>query len=268
MIDLGKREIAGVRVSAVDYDAAVEKIIRAATAGESLAVAAVAVHGIATSALDPQHRYRLNALDMLVPDGQPVRWSMRLMHRVRLPDRVYGPNLMLKVCAAAEASDLPVFFYGSSQDVIDLLSIKLRERFPRLGIAGRRPGLYREVTPAEEDTIVEDMRASGARILFVGLGCPRQEIWLYENRDRLPMPMLAVGAAFDLHAGLRPQAPGWMQDRGLEWLFRLVQEPRRLWRRYLLFNPLFAGLIALQYLGLSPAKAGGGIPPRKRNRCG
>lgn len=268
MIERGRHPVVSIGVDAVDYEAAVKRIVDAGAAGRSLAVAAVAVHSVVTAALDREHRYRLNALDLVVPDGQPIRWALRLSHGIRLSDRVYGPTLMLHVCAAAAERQLPVYLYGSATEVLEPLAVRLGKRFPGLVIAGSHSGYYRPLSEDEETAVLDEIRASGARILFVGLGCPRQEIWLFENRDRLSMPMLAVGAAFDLHAGLRPQAPPWMQDHGLEWLFRLCQEPRRLWRRYLLYNPLFVVLLALQRIGLSPAAAAAAVAPRRPVRCG
>lgn len=256
MIDRGKHDILGVRIDAVDYEAAVERIAQAARAGRGYAVSALAVHGIMTGVLDGEHRHRLNAFEMLVPDGQPVRWALNLLHRARLTDRVYGPNLMLRVCERAAADGLPIFLFGGSAELLAALQQKLLAVYPALKIAGVRPSLFRRMTDAEETALVEEVQHSGARILFIGLGCPRQEVSAYELRQRLAMPLIAVGAAFNFHAGLLPQAPlGW-QGRGLEWLFRLLQEPARLWRRYLLLNPLYLTLLGCQAMGLHPVVTG------------
>ncbi len=249
MIDRGKHSILGVPISAVDYEAAVVAVIEAARGQRTLGVAALAVHGVMISVSDPDYRCRLNQLDMVVPDGMPVRWGLNLLHRADLPDRVYGPNLTLYVCEAAAGHGLPIYLYGSQPSVLDDLAANLRDRFPQLQIAGMKPSAFRQVTAEEQAEIAGEIRASGARIVLVGLGCPRQETWVYEHLGLLDMPMLAVGAAFDFHAGSLPQAPAWMQRRGLEWLFRLIQEPRRLWRRYAL-NPLYLLLLGLQWIGL------------------
>jgi exopolysaccharide biosynthesis WecB/TagA/CpsF family protein len=157
---------------------------------------------------------------------------------------------MLKVCAAAERDELPIYLYGSTPSVLGRLERSMREQFPDLKIAGIEPSKFRTLSRDEATEVSDRILASGARITFVGLGCPRQEVWAYEYRDALSMPILAVGAAFDFHAGTLSQAPRWMQDRGLEWLFRLQREPGRLWRRYLLLNPWYVGLIASQGLRL------------------
>lgn len=246
MIDWGQHNILGVPISAVDYDAAVQKIVVAAQQRQPFSVSALAVHGVMTGVLDPQQRFRLNAFDLLVPDGQPVRWALRWLHGKKLPDRVYGPTLTLKVCAAAEAAQLPIFFYGSTPETLAGLRTNLTKQFPNLRIAGMRPSRFRKISDHERDEVAAEIRDSGAAITFVGLGCPRQEVWAYEFRELLPMPVLAVGAAFAFHAGTLPQAPSGMQRWGLEWLFRLVQEPLRLWQRYLLLNPLYLSLLACQ----------------------
>jgi N-acetylglucosaminyldiphosphoundecaprenol N-acetyl-beta-D-mannosaminyltransferase len=261
MRDAGKKNVLGVHVDAVDYEAAVGRIIAAAEERRGFAVSALAVHGVMTGVLDETHRYRLNRLDLVVPDGQPVRWALNALHGAGLPDRVYGPDLTLKVIAEAAARSLPIYLYGSRPEVLSALRERLLQRFPALRIAGMQPSRFRTLDVAERDAVVDEIRSSGAAITFVGLGCPRQEVWAYEYRDRLDMPILAVGAAFDFHAGTLPQAPEAMQRAGLEWLFRLVQEPRRLWRRYLLLNPAYAALVALQAGRLRRFSGSPGTPP-------
>ncbi len=250
MIDAGKRNLLGVLIDAVDYEGAVARIAAAARSGHPLAGSALAVHGVMTGVQDQEHRARLNSLDLVVPDGQPVRWALNLLHGTGLVDRVYGPTLMLEVCALAEREGLGVYLYGSSQHVLEALQAALAARFPNLSLAGAEPSRFRRISPREKEQVAARIRASGARIVFVGLGCPRQEIWAYEYREALSMPILAVGAAFDFHAGTLSQAPRWMQDRGLEWLYRLMLEPARLWRRYLLLNPAYVALVAAQTLRL------------------
>jgi N-acetylglucosaminyldiphosphoundecaprenol N-acetyl-beta-D-mannosaminyltransferase len=250
VIHRGKRSILGVGISVVDYEAAVRCIIDAAHEAKPFAVSALAVHGVMTGARDILHRYRLNRLDLVAPDGQPVRWALRFLHGERLRSRVYGPDLMLHVCAAAAKERLPIYLYGSRPEVLRALTESLQARFPEILIAGAAPSRFKRVTPNENAEIMKQIRASGARIVFVGLGCPRQEVWVYENRLNLSIPAVAVGAAFDFHAGVSKQSPVWMQDRGLEWLYRLLQEPQRLWRRYLLLNPLYCWYIFLQGSGL------------------
>ena len=200
--------------------------------------------------LDRRHRRRLNELDMVLPDGQPVRWALNLLFHTALTDRVYGPNLMLRLCERAQAMGFSVGLYGNRPDVLEDLRANLLARFPALRLAALTPSRFGRVSREEQGAIARQIAASNTDLLFVSLGCPRQEIWLYENRPLLSMPMVAVGAAFDFHAKRLAQAPQWMQDRGLEWLYRLRQEPRRLWWRYAVLNPVFLGLLALQLLGL------------------
>jgi N-acetylglucosaminyldiphosphoundecaprenol N-acetyl-beta-D-mannosaminyltransferase len=250
MPSAGRLNVLGIQVDALDYDSVVDRVVSAAREGRGLTVSALAVHGVMTGVADPVQRYRLNHLDLVVPDGQPVRWAMNLLHGAALADRVYGPTLMLKLCQRAAVEELPIYLYGSRPEVVERLREKLVSRIPRLAIAGAEPSRFRRLAPEERRDVVTRIRSSGAVITFVGLGCPRQEVWAYEQRETLQMPILAVGAAFDFHAGTLPQAPAVLQAHGLEWLFRLVQEPRRLWRRYLFLNPLYLTLVTLQGLNL------------------
>lgn len=268
MIDGGKRNILGVLVDAVDYDAALERIVAAAKARSPLAVSALAVHGVMTGVLDPSHRYRLNHFDLIVPDGQPVRWALNWLHRAKLPHRVYGPTLMLKTCQRAADEGLSVFLYGGTSELLAALRANLERMFPSLQIAGTEPSQFRRVTVAETGEIVEKILASDASITFVGLGCPRQEVFAFELRHALCMPLLAVGAAFNFHAGELAQAPSYLQARGLEWLYRLLHEPRRLWRRYLLLNPLYLTLLALQVVQPQRFDPLSAVPPCEELRYG
>lgn len=250
MINDGKKNVLGVKIDAVDYDGAVDQITTAARERRPFAVSALAVHGLMTGALDAEHRFRLNQLDLITPDGQPVRWAMRLLHQAPLPDRVYGPTLMLKTCERAAQLGLPIFLFGGTQELLERLSGRLKQQFPKLQIAGVRASRFRQLNETERDELIAEIRDSGAQITFVGLGCPRQEVWVYEFREALSMPLLAVGAAFNFHAGLLAQAPRVLQDYGLEWAFRLLKEPKRLWRRYLYLNPLYLAMLATQALGI------------------
>jgi N-acetylglucosaminyldiphosphoundecaprenol N-acetyl-beta-D-mannosaminyltransferase len=250
MMDQGKKNLIGVLVDAIDYEGALQRIAAAARKHQPLAVSALAVHGVMTGYTDDEQRARLNHLDLVVPDGQPVRWALNLLHRAKLPDRVYGPALMLKVCYLAEREGFGVYFYGGTSTVLERLKQSLREQFPKLQIRGVEASKFRRLSQDEKAEVIARIRASKAQITFIGLGCPRQEVWAYEYRDALSMPILAVGAAFDFYAGATRQAPRWMQNHGLEWLFRLKTEPRRLWRRYILLNPWYVGLIVIQLFRL------------------
>lgn len=248
MINESSHPILGIHIDAVDYEFAVHRIVEAAKNNQPCATSALAVHGVMTGYRDPVHRRRLNGLDLVVPDGQPVRWALNWIHGIELPDRVYGPQLTLEVVEAAAEEDLSVFFYGSTPETLEQLTQNLQDRYPDLEIAGSEPSKFRRISPEERGKVIERIENSGADIVFVGLGCPRQETWAYEYRDELSMPILAVGAAFDFHAGTLPQAPEWMQDYGLEWLFRLIQEPGRLWERYLVLGPAYLAATAREAL--------------------
>jgi N-acetylglucosaminyldiphosphoundecaprenol N-acetyl-beta-D-mannosaminyltransferase len=246
MIYLGDHPVLGVRISAVDYEYATVKIIKAARKRAPLSVAALAVHGVMTGFTDRVHRRRLNGLDLIVPDGQPVRWALNWVHRLGLSDRVRGPELSLRVVEAAAREGLPVYFYGTTQATLYRLVKNLERTFPELVVAGAEPSKFRRLSRVEKLEVVDRIQRSEARLVFVGLGCPRQEVWVYEYRECLRMPLLAVGAAFSFHAGQLSLAPHWMQRYGLEWLYRLVQEPGRLWKRYLLQGPVYLTLVLLE----------------------
>ena len=250
MINLGKYSILGINVNAVDYDFAVSTITDAAKKKQPCSVSALAVHGVMTGFLDSTHARRLNGLDLVVPDGQPVRWALSWLHQQQLPDRVYGPNLTLKVAESLTNEGLSIYLYGSKTKTLEKFARNLKQLYPGLKIAGMEESKFRRLSESERLELVERIKASGANAVFLGLGCPRQETWAYEYRNQINIPILAVGAAFDFHAGTLPQAPEWMQKSGLEWLFRLIQEPKRLWQRYAVLNPLYVWHILEQYLGL------------------
>jgi exopolysaccharide biosynthesis WecB/TagA/CpsF family protein len=246
VIDKGKHNVLGVMVDAVDYDAATEKVITAAREHKPLALTALAVHGVMTGVQDEAHNRRLNSFDVVTPDGQPVRWGLKVLHGVALDDRVYGPTLTLRVLARCADEGLPVYLYGSTDDVLARLVAELSRMFPALKIAGMEASKFRGVEPGEDAEIAARVTASGARLLLVGLGCPRQEIFTYAMKPLLDMPLMAVGAAFDYHAGLLRKPPPWMQRYALEWLWRLGLEPARLWRRYLILNPAYLARLGAQ----------------------
>lgn len=247
-----KRNLLGILVDATTYDDVVERVVSAAHDSAGLSVSATAVHGVMEGVHDPDHAARLNAFDVLTPDGQPVRWALNWLHRTRLRERVYGPELMLRCCARAADERLPIYLYGSTPEVLEPLASNLAQRFPGLRIAGSSPSRFGAIDAVGQSEVAEAIRASGARMVFVGLGCPRQETFTWAMRDQVSLPLLAVGAAFDFHAGLATEAPEWMQRRGLQWLHRLAQDPRRLWRRYLLLSPEYLGRVLKQRLGAAP----------------
>jgi exopolysaccharide biosynthesis WecB/TagA/CpsF family protein len=253
-----KTNLLGMGVSRTNYQECTDFIIQCAQLGQSCTVAPTPVHGIMTGYLDPKgHGYRLNHFTIVAQDGQPVRWAINLLRKPNenyLRDRVYGPTLMLHLCERAARENISIFLYGSRLKVIEDLQLNLKKKFPNLKFAGAISPPFRSLTPEEDAEYIKHIRESGAGIVFIGLGCPRQEKWAFENSDRLNCALVCVGAAFDFHAGNVPQAPPWMQKMGFEWLFRFLQEPNRLWKRYLLLNPLYLILLFLQLIKLLPKR--------------
>lgn len=241
--------ILGTAIHPTTYHDATALILGWAARAESRTVCLANVHMVMEAYDDPAYQALVNGADLVAPDGMPLVWILRRLGH-DLKDRIYGPTLMLRVLEAAAGQGVPVGFYGASPDVLDALIANMRQKFPGLCVAYSCSPPFREQTLDEDNAVVRDINSSGTRILFVGLGCPKQERWMHEHRGRVRAVMLGVGAAFDFHAGTTPQAPSWMQSRGLEWLFRLCVEPRRLWKRYLLHNPRFVILSILELLGL------------------
>lgn len=243
-----KRNLLGILVDAATYDDVVSRVFDAAREARGLSVSATAVHGVMEGVHDPEHAARLNAFDILTPDGQPVRWALNWLHGAKLRERVYGPELMLRCCARAAQEGFPIYLYGSTSETLRPLKANLEQRFPGLKVAGMSQSRFGTIGSDAQEEIASQIRASGARLVFVGLGCPRQEVFTWAMRDRVSLPLLAVGAAFDFHAGLATEPPRWMQRAGLQWLHRLAGNPRRLWRRYLLLNPQYVARLLMQRL--------------------
>lgn len=239
-----KHTLFGVTVSATDYEEAGRAVMSAAARREGGVVTHLAVHALVTAARDASYRAKVNTFEIVAPDGQPVRWALNRFEETALGDRVYGPEFMLRLCRRAAEAGVGVFLYGSTSDVVHALKDKLIERFPALRVVGCEASLFRPLSAEEDEAFVRRVNDSGAGLLFLGLGCPLQELFAYEHRRSIKAVQLCVGAAFDFHAGNKRMAPAWMQRRGLEWLFRLTQEPGRLWRRYLVTNAAFCLLFA------------------------
>jgi N-acetylglucosaminyldiphosphoundecaprenol N-acetyl-beta-D-mannosaminyltransferase len=238
-----------VPLALTDYEGTLDWIDRAVAAEHRGYICAANTHTVTAAQEDADLRAALLAADLNVPDGQPLVWALNLLGN-SLSDRVYGPDLMDRACERAARSGLRFYLYGGrNQGALAQLARNLRLRYPGLRIVGGYVPPFRTLTPDEEDAVAADVRRSGADVVWVGIGVPKQEKWMARMRPRLDAPVLVgVGAAFDFHAGLVTQAPGWVQRVGLEWLFRLVQEPRRLWRRYLRYNPRFVVGFARQYV--------------------
>lgn len=209
---------------------------------KSRVVCACNVHSVISANADPELKLALSTADMRTPDGAPLAWLMR---KIGWPDqqRINGPDLMWKLLSEANRLQVPVFLLGSTESTLNQLEKKLLIAFPSLPLVGLLSPPFRPMTTQEDDELIALISASGARLLFVGLGCPKQEKWMAMHRQRLPMVMVGVGAAFDYHAGTLERAPTSWQRAGLEWLYRLAMEPKRLGRRYLVTNTLF--LLAL-----------------------
>lgn len=255
-----KHTVIGVGVSATSYEEIAALCREWIETGESAAhsIALLTVHSVMTAAFDPALRATLNNFDIATPDGMPLVWALRACG-VRRQPRVYGPDLMLALCDQAARRGHAIFLYGGRDEVLDVLRRKLSDRYPGLPIVDAWAPPFRPLTPEEDRAAVQRIRDSGARIVFVGIGAPKQERWILEHRASLPgVVMLGVGAAFDFHAGRIRQAPPWMQRAGLEWFFRLMMEPKRLWKRYML-NPLFLAMWALELAGIRIVK-----PPAAR----
>ncbi len=239
--------ILGVRVSAVSYADTVAMILDWAQLRESRYVCLGTVNQVMESHDSAAFREVMNQADLVTPDGMPLVWGLRLLGE-RSASRVYGPDLMPLVLERAEREGIPVGFYGASQQVLDQLTAIVRARYPKLRIAYAFSPPFRPLTLEEDMQVVGAINASEARILFIGLGNPKQEKWMGAHRGQVRAVMVGVGAAFDFLAGSKKQAPRWMMPLGLEWLFRLCMEPRRLWRRYLRHNPRFLWLFGRQLL--------------------
>lgn len=247
-------EVLGVSLALCDYNEAVDWIEAMARTRTLGYVTAAAVHLVMLAQEDPAVRTAVQGAALVLPDGQPLVWALRALRRGDIHSRVYGPDLMLACCERAAASGTRMYLYGGrSEGALVTLVLELRTRYPGIQIVGASspphvdgvPGApYRELSEEEERRIVEEINGSGAEIVWVGTGQPHQELWMARMRSQLAAPMLiGVGAAFDFHAGLVAQAPVWMGRHGLEWAFRLAREPRRLWRRYLRYNPRFVAAV-------------------------
>ena len=231
-----------------DYESTMDWMDEVIAARVPVSVSAAAVHLVMVAHDDSETREAVR--DMItVPDGQPLVWALRALGH-SAASRIYGPELMARYCERAAGTGVRMYLYGGrNQGALVQLVLNLRHRFPGLQIAGGYSPPFRPETEAERDAIAKEIDASGADIVWVGTGQPKQEKWMADMRDRLDAPILAgVGAAFDFHAGLVPQAPSWMQTSGLEWTYRLAHEPRRLWKRYARYNPRFVAGFARQWV--------------------
>lgn len=239
--------ILGTPIDVLEWETAIVRINGWAQASESRYVCICNVHSVVTTRYDPIFGQVVNDADMATPDGEPVAWMLR---RFGVPRqrRINGPDLMWRYCAEAATRGESIYLYGSTPETLQILEHRLAETFPGLRVAGSWSPPFRALTEEEDEADVARINASGAGTVWVSLGCPKQEKWMAAHRGRINAVMIGVGAAFDYHAGTTPRAPSWMQRSGLEWLYRLLSEPRRLWRRYLVTNTLFIFLATRQLL--------------------
>lgn len=243
-----KVDIFGVGISVTDYEKASDAVISAARERKSFAVTALAVHGLIEAVLDQEFLSLVNKIDLVTPDGQPVRWAMNLLAKADLKERVAGIDLTDAVCRKAQSEGISIGLFGSTEETINKFSKALERNYPGINIVYIQSDRFRDPTPQEDREDIERINASGAGIVLVGRGCPRQERWVAEHRGKINAAMIGVGAVFDFMAGTLTRAPVWMQKRGLEWLYRLAVDPRRLFRRYLVTNTLFCWYLAVEYL--------------------
>jgi N-acetylglucosaminyldiphosphoundecaprenol N-acetyl-beta-D-mannosaminyltransferase len=250
--ELQRVNILGVSVNAIDMSIAVGAVRQWIDKDDRNFVCVTGVHGVIESYRDPTLRKIHNAAGLVTPDGMPLVWLGRMMGFAQIK-RVYGPDLMLAMCEYSIGRAYSHFLYGGGPEVPEKLAEELKDRFPGLKVAGTYSPPFRELTPDEDEGVIEMINDSGAQIVWIGLSTPKQEKWMSAHSKKLKAPVLiGVGAAFDIHSGLKPQAPMWMRSSGLEWLFRLATEPKRLWKRYAINNPMFVALAARQLLGWPP----------------
>ncbi|MCA9246492.1 MAG: WecB/TagA/CpsF family glycosyltransferase [Planctomycetales bacterium] len=245
-----KRDLLGVHLSEVTYDRVLDTLVEAARHRRPAIASFFAVHAVVTHGRDSKLRQMVNRFDMIAPDGMPVRWAMNLLYRARLPSNVRGTGTMLLMCERAAREGMSIYLYGGTPETIEILQENLLRAYPGLKIAGAESPPFRKLTEEEDAEVVRRINDSGAHFLFIGLGCPKQDIFASEHQDSIHAVQLCVGAAFDFHAGKTREAPHWMQRSGLEWFYRLCQEPRRLWKRYLVTNTQFVQMVARQGLGM------------------
>jgi N-acetylglucosaminyldiphosphoundecaprenol N-acetyl-beta-D-mannosaminyltransferase len=240
-------DILGVNVAVSNYDEVVRHCTTWGIAGESRSVCFATVHMLMEAHDKPAFRAKLNSADMINPDGMPLVWGLRALGN---PDasRVYGPDATEALLRCAQNSEIPIGFYGGSDSTLAKLVKRVKERYPGIRIVFTMSPPFRSLSKAEDDCIVQQISDSGARFMFIGLGCPKQENWIIDHQGRVVAVMLAVGAAFDFLAGTKPQAPRWMMRNGLEWVFRLASEPRRLAGRYFRHNPRFLAQFFFQWM--------------------
>ena len=244
--------ILSVQISAIDMDDACSLVEEAVSKRQKKYICVCPVSTIMECKRNENVLTSVNSADLATPDGMAVVWIGRMQGYANIR-RVYGPELMQRICDISEKRGFRNYFYGSRTDVLERLKERLKTKYPDLIIAGIYSPPFRQLSKEENDKIVEDINSSNPDIIWVGLGSPKQDLWMHEHRNRINAPiMIGVGAAFDFLAGTKPQAPPWIRNHGFEWLFRLITEPKRLWRRYLVNYPLFIYYVLIDLIFKPP----------------
>jgi N-acetylglucosaminyldiphosphoundecaprenol N-acetyl-beta-D-mannosaminyltransferase len=243
----GSRYVVGTRVDATSYEEATQHILDWAKAQESHYICAANVHMLMEAYDNSGFAQVVNHAAIVTPDGMPLVWALGALG-VKQVSRVYGPTLTLHVCEGAAQEGIPIGLYGGTEESLAAFTAFLNQKFPTLQIVCQIAPPFHALSPAEDHHYTTQIQQSGAQILLVGIGCPKQELWMSQHQGRISAVMLGVGAAFDFHSGRVRQAPVWFQRIGMEWMFRLIMEPRRLWKRYFKHNPRFLLFFAWQWL--------------------
>lgn len=239
--------VIGFPVTALPFQAQIELILRWSSYRLSKVVCVANVHMLIEAHSDPAFASILDNADVITPDGMPIVWLMKMMGD-RAQNRVAGMDILLELCRQMPDQQVSVFFLGSEPHILNGMKEKLRRDFPSLQIAGMEPLPFRPLTPEEDDAIVQKINQSGAGVVLVSLGCPKQEHWMHQHQGKIHAVMIGLGGAFSVYAGVHKWAPLWMRNMGFEWLYRLLQEPRRLWKRYFSTIPPFLYLAVKQLL--------------------
>jgi N-acetylglucosaminyldiphosphoundecaprenol N-acetyl-beta-D-mannosaminyltransferase len=246
---LDSRDVLGMRVDATSHEDASQRVVRWAHERRSAYVCVASVHMVMEAFDSEAFRRVVNGADLVTPDGRPLVWALKALG-VKRASQVRGTDLTTRVIERAAHENVPIGLYGGTPELLESFGRILKARFPEIRVSCKIAPPFRPLTHEEDEAVTQKIVGSGARIVFVGIGCPKQENWMVAHKGRVPAVMLGVGAAFDFHTGRVRQAPRWMQTAGLEWVFRLMSDPRRLWKRYAKHNPRFVGLFLLQLLGL------------------
>jgi N-acetylglucosaminyldiphosphoundecaprenol N-acetyl-beta-D-mannosaminyltransferase len=232
-------------VTALPFASQIQVMLSWAKERTSKFVCVANTHMIVEAHQSPQFKNVLHLADLVTPDGMPLVWMMKLLG-IHNQDRVAGMDIFQALCTEASSQNLSVFFVGSQDSILNKIKMRLAEEFPNLRIAGMQSLPFRPLTREDNEAILQQIKMSGASLVFVSLGCPKQELWMAQHRGRLPAVMIGLGGVFPVYAGIQKRAPQWARDSGLEWLYRLSQEPKRLWKRYGSTIPVFVFLAALQ----------------------